>query len=244
MDFFFSATILIAILIIILAYLAGRIDISALIASGIVGLGSLFLLKEYWKLIYVVLGFFVLGNLVTRYRFKKKEKEGVAEGIRTFRNVFGNGGAATIYVILYYLISDNPISIVLLFAFIAAMAAATADTFATEIGQAHEMKPRLITNFKRVDVGTSGAVSLLGTIGALAGAAILSSVPIILSLFSDFDRLLIFIIPTISGFIGCNIDSLLGATVEKKTLNKHTVNFIATLSGGFLAAALSFLLLF
>lgn len=245
MDSFLLITILIAIFIILLAYLTKKIDRSALVASGIVGFGSLFLLKEYWKLIYVILGFFILGNLITKYKFKKKEKEGVAEGIRTFRNVVGNGGAAIIYAILYYSISENPISILFLFAFIAAMATATADTFATEIGEAHEIKPRLITNFKKVKVGTSGAVSLPGTIGALTGAAILSLIPLSFSsLSNNFDKFLIFIIPTLSGFIGCNIDSVLGATVEKKTLDKHMINFIATLSGGFFAAVLSFLLFF
>jgi len=230
-DFFFLATVIFAIVIILYAYQKKKIDISALLASGAVGTVALLTVGVDW--LYLILAFFIMGNLITKYKYGAKENLGVEEGIRTFRNVFGNGGAATIFAIFYLLTDKNP---VLLLGFIGAMATATADTFATEIGQAHEREPRLIINLRKTKVGTSGAVSLPGSIAALIGAGIISSIPLLFSI--NLDKILIFSIGTISGFIGCNIDSLIGATIERKRVDKHMTNFLGTLSGGISAILL------
>jgi len=229
-DIFFIFTVIIAISIIIYAYLKKKIDISAVLASGIVGIVVLLTLGERWNLIYLVVGFFILGNLVTKYKYSVKKKRRVAEGVRTFRNVFGNGGAATIYSLLFFLTNSQA----LLSGILGAMATAAADTFATEIGQAHEKNPRLITNLKRVPVGKSGAVSVPGLIGSLLGSGAISIVPVILG--SNF---MIFFIGIISGFIGCIIDSIMGATFERKIIDKHMTNFVATMAGGLIAVILS-----
>lgn len=205
----------------------GKIDFSALIASGFVGLVVIFSLLEDWPLLYLVIGFFVFGNLVTKYKYSVKEGYRVAEGVRSFRNVFGNGGAATIFSILFFF-TGLP---ALLFAVVGSMATAMADTFATEVGQAHEKRPWLITSWKRVEVGRSGAVSIYGLIAALVGAALISSIPLL------FGRHLgVLFIGAFAGFLGCNVDSFIGATVERKRLDKHLTNFIATTAGGLAAA--------
>jgi uncharacterized protein (TIGR00297 family) len=51
-----------------------------------------------------------------------------------------------------------------------ALAAAAADTWATEIGSFSPMPPRLITSWAPVTRGTSGGITVLGTAGGLAGA--------------------------------------------------------------------------
>lgn len=212
--------------VIAFAYWRGRIDVSALFASGLVGIIVMFFLLEDWPFIYLVIGFFAFGNLVTRYRYSIKEEYRVAEGVRSFRNVFGNGGAATIFSILFFF-TGLP---VLLLGVVGSMATAMADTFATEVGQAHEKKPWLITTWKRVEVGRSGAVSIYGLIASFFGAALISSIPLFFG--GTFELLFV---GAFAGFFGCNVDSLIGATIERKKLDKHMTNFIATTIGGLAA---------
>ena len=230
---FYIATVIIAILFIIFAYWKGKIDFSALLLSGVVGFVVLFSLGGKWPYLWLILVFFFIGNLVTKYRYSRKESNGVAEGIRTWRNVFGNGGSATIFALLYGITGNE----ILLLGFLGAMATAAGDTFATEVGEAHEKEPRLITNFQKVKVGTSGAVSTPGLIAALIGAGIISSIAFILD-----SNPMVLLIGILAGFIGCNVDSLVGATIEKG-LNKHVTNFLGTLSGGISAIILSYFLL-
>jgi uncharacterized protein (TIGR00297 family) len=55
--------------------------------------------------------------------------------------------------------------------FVAALAAANADTWATELGVLSRKEPRLLTTGQKVEKGTSGAVSGYGILAAVAGAA-------------------------------------------------------------------------
>lgn len=228
---FFFVTILVAFSILVYAYWKNKINFSALLGSGVIGVVVIFTMGAEW--IYVLLGFFVVGNIVSRYKYGVKERAGVAEGIRTFRNVFGNGGSALIYAIFYFLIR-NPIFQV---GFLGAIATAGADTFATEMGEAHEKNPRLITNLKKVKRGAPGAISFPGVGGALIGSALISLLPLI------FGKEIIFLFTGIAGgFLGCNIDSVVGATIERKAIDKHMTNFLATLSGGIIAMGLFYFL--
>jgi uncharacterized protein (TIGR00297 family) len=227
-DPFFLLTLLVSVAVILAAYVIKKIDLSAVFASALVGFVVTFALLEHWQLIYLVVGFFVLGNLATKYRHSVKEKYQVAEGVRSFRNVFGNGAAAAIFAAVFFLLRLD----ILLLGVVGAMAAATADTFATEIGQAHEKRPRLITSFKPVDVGTSGAVSSYGLVASFAGAFFTAAI----SAFFGFG-LGVVAVGAAAGFFGCLFDSVVGATLEKKMLDTHLTNFFATSFAGLCAVA-------
>ncbi len=233
MDVFFAVTVFFSVLVILYAYQKGKIDYSAVIASGLVGLIALLTVGAEW--IYLILAFFVLGNLVTRYRYAVKEGYGVAEKVRSYRNVFGNGGAAMVFAVLYKVSGGNN---VFLLGYIGAMASAAADTFATEIGEVHGSIPRMVTNFKKAAIGTNGAISLAGCFAALAGAAMISVIPLFFDL--GFNRLTFFVFGTISGLFGCYVDSIVGATLEgrSKFLDNHMTNFLGTLAGGTCALVL------
>jgi uncharacterized membrane protein len=90
-----------------------------------------------------------------------------------------------------------------------ALAAASADTWATSIGALSRTEPRHLLSGHRVPRGTSGGVSSVGTLAALAGAAIVAAsgglagggVPLLLAGLSI-------------GFVGMLLDSLLGATLQ------------------------------
>ena len=97
--------------------------------------------------------------------------------------------------------------------FAAALAAVNADTWATELGVLARFQPRMITNLKlKVEKGTSGGISIIGTSASLAGSALIG---ILAGIFSPVgDALPVALIVTLAGLLGALFDSLLGATVE------------------------------
>ncbi|MBW7934728.1 MAG: DUF92 domain-containing protein [Gemmatimonadaceae bacterium] len=95
-----------------------------------------------------------------------------------------------------------------------ALAAATADTWATEVGMAMHAAPRSIVGFSRVPPGTSGGVTLFGSAAALAGALLLALCAMA-SLTTPFDvsgMQAVFL----GGAAGAFADSLLGASLQSR----------------------------
>ncbi len=234
-------TALIALSAVIYAYVRRKINTAALLGSLVLGtviILALGLRYSYCGLL-VLLAFFISGNIVTKYKYDKKEALGVAEanrGMRSINNVLGNGLSPVIFAIGFAITRDT----LFLLGFSSAVATACADTFATEIGQA-EGNPRLITTLKKVPVGTSGGVSLPGIGAALLGSILIATVSLIFRF-----GMLFFFICLVSGFLGGIVDSIFGATVEDRyplRLNKHHVNVMATLSGGICAILIAYLVL-
>src|SRR5437867_137791 len=100
------------------------------------------------------------------------------------------------------------------------------DSLASEIGVLSR-RTVLITNFQRVPPGTDGGISPLGQLSAI-GAALYTSV-VGWFVLSYLARLYAFtptlpvaptyvLIPATIGFLGCQIDSVLGATLERRGL--------------------------
>ncbi len=108
---------------------------------------------------------------------------------------------------------------------LAALCEATADTVSSEIGTAFGGRPILLTRFRRVDPGTDGAVSLMGTATGIIAAALVAAVGIWSLRLSVRDAAIAFA----GGIAGLFFDSLLGATVERKGwLGNDLVNFSST----------------
>jgi len=110
--------------------------------------------------------------------------------------------------------------------FAAAVAAATADTWASEIGRHSRTPPRLITDGMHVPAGTDGGMTLLGTAGGIAGAGFVAGLS---SLVGQRSTLAV----AVAGVVGMLVDSLLGATVQGKVrwMDNDAVNLAATLTG-------------
>lgn len=89
------------------------------------------------------------------------------------------------------------------------LAAAQADTWATEIGVHSPTPPRLITSGESVPVGTSGGVTVLGTTGGVIGAAVMGAMGWILGYGTTVAAAAF-----LAGVAGMVVDSLLGATVQ------------------------------
>jgi uncharacterized protein (TIGR00297 family) len=198
------------------------VSISGLIAGFIVG--YLIWVFGGWTWFLVILAFHLSAAFFTKFKYKRKEKEGLAQekgGARGWPNVFANGGFPTICAVLngiFVLALITGFLDIFLFGFIGGVATMTADTIATETGLLSKVKPRLITHLsKRVEPGTSGGVTILGELGALIGTVIIGGIAWLLAwlvlLPSNFTYQLL-IVAIISGMLGCLVDSIFGASIQ------------------------------
>jgi len=91
-----------------------------------------------------------------------------------------------------------------------AVAVVTADTWGTEIGVLARHQPRSVLSGRRVPPGTSGGITLSGTLGGVTGALIvtLTALPFITLSLPQILAIVAF------GALGSLIDSALGATVQ------------------------------
>lgn len=142
-----------------------------------------------------------------------------------------------------------------------ALAAATADTWATEIGMVLQAAPRHILSGQPVAPGTSGGVSAAGFGAAIAGAFLIALCAVV-SFGTPFDvpRLEAVLV---GGLAGSLVDSLLGALLQSRRwceqcrqwterrvhtcgyrsrharglrwMTNDVVNLVATAAGGFVA---------
>ena len=188
---------------------------ATLIGTVIWGLGG-------WVWGILLLAFFASSSLLTRYRQAQKSEvagQFAKSGPRDLGQVLANGGWGAVLAVLNAIYPDHPW---LFYAFVGGIAAATADTWATELGMLSQTPPRLITTGREVPPGTSGGVSTLGTIAALVGA---SFVGFLAHWLSVLDALLrdgfvggywvwLPLIAGGSGLVGSFFDSLLGTTVQ------------------------------
>ncbi len=168
-----------------------------------------------WNWFFILALFFVAASLFTKFRAKDKyevNKEFAKGGVRDFWQVTANGALAALIAVINNFFPLNT----LYFAFLGVIATITADTMATEIGVLSN-KAYLITNFKKVEKGVSGAVSWLGFSAAFAGAISIGLIAFILSNYFEapyIEPIFLIAIPAIAGVAGAGLDSLLGATVQ------------------------------
>jgi uncharacterized protein (TIGR00297 family) len=178
---------------------------AAALTGGLVfGLGGL-----AWAA--VLLTFFISSSALSRLfaRRKARVEEKYAKGSqRDWGQVLANGGLGALLAIANWLLPDQSWP---WFAFTGAMAAVTADTWATELGVFNPTLPRLITSGKVVERGTSGAVTLLGYLAVLGGAALVGGVA---AIFDPGHALLLIGSALVGGLAGSTIDSVLGATLQ------------------------------
>jgi uncharacterized protein (TIGR00297 family) len=115
--------------------------------------------------------------------------------------------------------------------YVGCVATAAADTMASEIGVTGGI-PYMITTFRKVPIGTNGGITLTGEFVALLGGFIVSLVASLLNVITPQ----MMIICTFAGFVGTNIDSLVGATLENRGfLGNAGTNLLATIGGGVFA---------
>lgn len=224
-----------AVLIAFAAYKVHSLSLSG--AYGAVLTGTIIFGLGGWPWAILLLTFFISSSALTRAFGKRKR--GLSEkfskgGRRDIGQVLGNGGVATAFALLHVFFPDEPWPWI---GFAAALAAVNADTWATELGVLNPHPPRLITNGKPVEQGTSGGVSLYGTLAALAGATVIA---LPAALFPpghwSLPHWSLFLLVSLSGLAGSLFDSLLGATVQaiyhcpacRKETERHPLHLCGT----------------
>ena len=227
--------ILALVLMLAIGYVSYKVNIADITGalSGVL-LGVLIIVFSDIRWFAILLVFFILGGVFTRYKYGYKQSLGIAQaegGARGYRNVFGNGLVALILAVAEGVFGYH----IFMIGYLGAIATATGDTLASEIGETSKTQPRVITTFKKVPAGTSGAISLLGELAAIVGSAVIG----ILATLLGMAGLHVAAITILGGFIGTNIDSLLGATLENRGyLTNSSVNLFATAAGAIVSAGL------
>jgi uncharacterized protein (TIGR00297 family) len=207
----------------------------ALSVSGVIGAiltGTAIFGFGGWPWGLLLITFFILGSLLSKYKETTKANlaEKFAKGSRRdLWQALANGGAGALIAIAYWLTGHS----ILWFAFVGAMATVNADTWATELGVLSKHLPRLITTGEPVEAGTSGGITLQGTLATLAGGVAIGLAGALFlyieSLIRYNPRILLHplscliypanctflpIIAALAGLAGSLCDSLLGATVQ------------------------------
>ena len=193
-----------------LAFWRGSLSESGVLAALVVGTVTYGLGGWQWG---VLLGlFFITSSLLSH--FKEAEKRQAAEKFdkghqRDMGQVLANGGLGVLLA-LFTVFASSPLWA---FAFMGVMATVTADTWATELGTLSRQPPRLITNGRLVEVGTSGGVSWLGTAVSLLGGLFIGLTAGWMGMGTSVWATAI--TGASSGLVGSLFDSLLGATVQQ-----------------------------
>ena len=212
----------------------------------------------------LLIAYFLAASLLSRYgRHEKARLTGgvVAKtGARDARQVIANGGVYTACLVIAPFCPDR-IATLVRAAALGALAASSADTWATELGTLHGGTPHSLFTLRRVAPGTSGGVSAAGSLAMLAGAAFVALLARGLGVPGAFA------VAIAAGAAGALADSVLGATVQERRwcatccveteqhvhecgaptdlragmwwMDNDAVNFLATLVGATVAAILA-----
>jgi uncharacterized protein (TIGR00297 family) len=188
---------------------------------------------------------FVVGSvLATRYRIAEKRSKKVQEGVageRGVSNVVAHIVLPTALAIAGG-VSAPPLSApALSVLYASALAFGASDTFASELGVLVG-KARSILTLRPVTAGTNGGVSAIGEAWAFTGAGVTAIVGFaVFRVFSTPvpDPAIFLGTVVASGFLACQVDSVLGETLENRGyLTKGSTNFLGMLSAILLAAAI------
>ncbi|MBU8905723.1 DUF92 domain-containing protein [Desertibacillus haloalkaliphilus] len=237
-----------------LAYKKGALTVSGTIGAIVVG--TIIAIGTGIKGLALLATFFITSTFLSFYKKDRKansvvEKDDQRDGMQ----VFANGGLAACASLFYLL---DP-SFVWIGAFIGAFAAATSDTWASEVGSLSQKQPIHIGKWQAVPRGTSGAVSSLGMFAAVCGASLIAMVGMFL--WWEEGSWGLWMSLAIAGFLGNIADTVVGASAQVtyfcklcqseteqtshcgcktvkvagvSSVNNDTVNVVCTLSGAIL----------
>ena len=181
-----------------------------------------------WRGWLAVVAYLVLGSLVTKLGFARKQQLGLAEGRggrRGPENVWGSAFTGLVLALLIAARIGSPT--LLLIGFSASFAAKLADTFGSEIGKRWGRTTLLITTLRPVPAGTEGAVSVEGTLASAVGSLLMT---VVMALFGLLQSGAAFAVVLVVGFIATLLESLLGALGQDRWpwLSNELVNGLQT----------------
>ncbi|WP_082686323.1 DUF92 domain-containing protein [Bacillus coahuilensis] len=229
------------------------------------GMGILFYEAFQLNGLVIVAMFFATSSLfsiIGRNRKSMMNEKLVKSSKRDAEQVIANGGPAVLFTVMYIF---DP-SQLWFIGFVGSIAASTSDTWASELGTLSSKSPISLRNFKRVEKGSSGAITIWGTAVSFLGACLIALTAGVLVEMKD--SMVVGLL--IAGVIGSLVDSMIGAFVQEefecpscysrtekkmhcgfttkkvkglKGVNNEVVNFLASLSGGLVAVSIELSLL-
>lgn len=215
-----------------------------------------------WRWATLLICFFVASSLLSRYRHAARQAR-VGSVIekgdeRDAWQVLANGGVFAVSALLATVSGEPAWGAMAL----GALAGATADTWATEVGTLAGQAPRSVVSFQPVAPGMSGGVTVAGTIASLTGAGLIAMVGYALGAAHAHPAAVF-----AGGVVGSLADSVAGGTIQERRWCDHCaaeterrvhecgeparvnggvrgvrndlVNFLCTLSGGAAAVLMS-----
>ncbi|MCK4730166.1 MAG: DUF92 domain-containing protein [Candidatus Aenigmarchaeota archaeon] len=213
-------SIFLCILLVGVGYIKNVLDKKSAIFTFLFSLYFILLFPLYWFASLMIL--YILTSFATKY--KRDYKMVAHKKGRKIKNLMSNLFPSLLFSFIYLAIPHPAIY----FAFLCGLSCACADTLASEIGQLSRKNPRLITTLEEVKTGTEGGISKLGLLIGLIGGLFVS----LPGAYLGFE---LFILATLVGFIGCNIDSYIGAKFELNgKCSNETTNLFATTSSAVL----------
>jgi uncharacterized protein (TIGR00297 family) len=163
-----------------------------------------------WAWAIVLIVFFVTSSALSHFKHAAREARIgriVEKGNeRDAFQVLANGGVFAAGAVLATATGESAWAT----AALGALAAATADTWATEVGTVAGGSPRSIIAFTPLPPGTSGGLTIVGTLASIVGAAFIVGVGVFMGVGRAPAAIFV------GGVLGSLADSLMGATVQER----------------------------
>jgi uncharacterized protein (TIGR00297 family) len=208
-----------------------------------------------WDWGVLLVAHFVVASALSKLGAERKARRTASmvakSGERDLVQVLANGGVFAFAAVASILAPTHPWFAV----GVGALAASAADTWSTEIGTLSRGSPRSIRNLRRVPPGTSGGVSIIGTVAMVVGAAFIA----VIARLYEWSPAVVWGV-FLGGVAGALADTAFGATLQERRrcqgCGEHTerklhtcgsrtrrsggipgidndvVNFLATIVGG------------
>jgi uncharacterized protein (TIGR00297 family) len=212
------------------AFALRGVDLSGAVWGAL--LGTALFVFSGWRGLVSLAFLFILVTAATRIGHDRKSAMGIAqerEGRRGARNVMANISIGLTFAFLAQATVHTAACTV---AMTAAFATAACDTVSSEIGKAFGRRHYLVTTFRRVQPGTSGAVTLAGTLSGLIAAALMAATAWVTGLIGGFGVAAV----TAAAFTAALLESFMRATsLVWRPDGASMANLANTLAGGLLA---------
>ncbi|PKN83946.1 MAG: DUF92 domain-containing protein [Chloroflexi bacterium HGW-Chloroflexi-8] len=224
--------VVLALLISWLSFRFRLLSFSGAIGATILGIIVFGLGGLRWAIL--LLGFFISSSGLSKLLGRRKQNvtEKFAKGsTRDIGQVFANGGVAGVFVIFHLFFPGEAWPWL---AFAGSLAAVNADTWATELGVLSITSPIHIISGKKVEKGTSGGISIEGTLAAFLGSLLMGGLAVAawprqIIPFENTSWWLPVLTIAFSGLFGSLVDSFLGARFQTifycPTCKKETERF-------------------
>lgn len=203
-----------------------KLTVAGAVAGGLIGF--CIFIAAGWAGIAMLAAFFLFGTLATSWKRKQKATIGMAQergGQRNLGQVIANGGVAGLLGVTALFLPQQKETLAFLMA--GAFSSAMADTLSSELGSVYGSRFYNIVTLKKDKQGLDGVISFEGTAIGLLGTVIIAAI-----YCSGFGWSIKFFSILLAGTVGNLVDSLLGATLERKGIIRNdAVNFINTLIG-------------